>query len=764
MATLEELLAEKERRLSGTEDQAQPPGRLQALLAEKDRRQPAEASLADAIRSFLPPGLREEPREEVGVAARAAVEGVAAIPGMVIDPILNLMERGVRALGREPEQVTVGEAASLLSDQLGLPPGEGLPFEVAKGMAGVSPGVFIGRGLAAAGGPVTRRVGEILAETPGIQTAAGTSGAAASELVEQAGGGPGSQLAAGILAGGATPAAFPRAAARTAARTAPARAAATVGEPVTRPTAADRSASMLESLKTEIPPQPVAAAELAGTARRAAEGGFGSARAARVLAEQAAPDQGAVEAARRLGIEEFLQPDHVSTNQAFRELSQVIKSIPGSRARELELKGFEQIGKRADDLIEEIGGTTDLSALDVSVRSRMSAVQEGLEKQAETLYGQLRDEIPAKAEAAADNLLAFLNGKADDLGGVQFLEPLERRLLKQLSPTDEGVLPTYARLDNTRKQLVRARIAKEGVFKDADSGLIKKLESELLKDQQIVAAQFGQAKTFEAARASVAVRKGLESDMAALFGKNLDGTILSSLSTGIAKLSQGDVSKFMKMLNAIPPEIRKEVVASGLGTAFGKNARNGQLNFTSYAKWFEGLQKNKQAMNALMSNLPKEARKGLTDLFKVSNGIRKATRERITTGRLGSAPIKEALQGADSLMGNVYGLARRSAGTAAAEAVATGVGLPGAGLASGITVSLMRNKGDALKAADDLISSPQFIEAASKATPEAAANLAKTSAFKRYREALGNPSELSRPEDWILSAFRATAQSQPEEN
>ena len=279
-----------------------------------------------------------------------------------------------------------------------------------------------------------------------------------------------------------------------------------------------------------------------------------------------------------------------------------------------------------------------------------------------------------------------------------------------------------------------------------------------------MAERFGQADAFEAARASVAVRKELENDMVSLFGKSLDGTILTGLSTGIKKLSQGDVSKFNKTLSAIPPEIRKEVVASGLGTAFGKNASNGQLNFTTYAKWFEGLQQNTQAMSALMANLPKDARKGLTDLFKVSNGIRKATRERITTGRLNAAPIKEALQGADSLMGKVFGLAQRSAGTAAAEATAATVGLPGAGLASGITVAFMRKKTDALKAADDLINSPRFLDAAANATPEAAANLAKSSVFSRYRAALGNPSELSRPEDWILSALRAEAQSQTEDS
>lgn len=513
-----------------------------------------------------------------------------------------------------------------------------------------------------------------------------------------------------------------------------------------------------------IPSAPVAEVgpslkEVSTAGRKAAEGGLGASRAKRVLAEQAAPDPKVIAAAERLGVSEFLQPDHVSTSQAFREFSQAVKSIPGSKARAAELAGYEQIGKRADDLIEEIGGTTDLSRLDASVKTRMAATQEGLEKQADDLYGKLKESIPAKADAPADNLLGFLESKADDLGGVEFLEPLERGLIKKLSPTAEGAQPTYARLDNIRKQLTASRVRKEGPFKDADTGLIKKLEKELLKDQQLVAKEFGQEELFDAARKSVAVRKGLESDMAALFGKNLDGTILSNLSSGTKKLAEGDVSKFIKLLRAVPEGSRKEVVASGLNAAFGKNARNGQLNFTSYAKWFEGLKANKQAMNALMSNLPKEARKSLTDLYKVSNGIRKASRERITTGRLTEA--RNEIEGADRLMGNIFGLAKRSAGGAAAEVVTTAVGIPGAGISAGIASALTKGKPSVLQAADELINSPEFIQAAAKVTPAAAAKLAKSPAFKRFSTAVGNPRELTNPETWILSALRT--QSQPDE-
>jgi len=502
--------------------------------------------------------------------------------------------------------------------------------------------------------------------------------------------------------------------------------------------------------------QPIS--EIGATARRAAEG---SGRAKRVLAEQAAPDPEVIDAAKRLGVEEYLQPDHVSTNQSFREFSQAVKSIPGSQARAAELAGYEAIGKRADDLIEELGGLTDLSQVDASVKDRLSETITGLEKTADDLYGDLRESIPATAEAPATNVLTFVTENAKELGGRRFLSAAEKRILRDLDPTATGKEPTYALVDNIRRDLTRARVRKEGPFKDSDVGLIKKLEKELLKDQRLVADQFDQAEVFDAARQSVAIRKGLESDMISLFGKNLDKTILGDLSSATKKLSEGDTSKFIKMVKALPAENRQEVVASGLNTAFGKNAKNGQLNFTSYAKWYEGLRNNKKAHAALMSSLPPESRKRLDDLYRVSNGIRKASKERITTGRISA--VKDEIQGADSLMGNIYSLANRSAKVAALEAVTTPLGAPGAGLAVGIASAMKKGKPDVLKAADELINSPQFIRAAVNPNEKTAGALAGTSKFKKFAKELGNPTELADPVNWILAAIRADNASQPEE-
>lgn len=536
----------------------------------------------------------------------------------------------------------------------------------------------------------------------------------------------------------------------------------------------------------------MSAAQLAQTARKAADGGMGSGRASRILAEQVVPDAKVMEAAKRLGIDEYLQPDHVTTNQAYRELAQAVKSVPGSEARAAELTGLEQVAKRADDLIEEIGGTQDVSMLDATVKSRLMSTQRELEAQADELYGALRKGVPARAEAQASNVLGFIKQRSKDLGGEQNLSPMERAILAKLEPKakvphqhgapkaqQQGLLdqfgnplaqpvtrakkqPTYALLDDVRRDLTAARVKREGVFKDADTGLIKKLEQELMKDQRAAIEPYGMLPTFDAARTAVAVRKGLEDDLAALFGKNLDQSLVGDLSGAVKSLPAGDASKLVRLLKTIPEEMRRDVVASGLNTAFGKTARNGQLNFATYSNWYEGLLRNKQAYTALMANLSPQARKQLSDLYRVSKGISSATRERITTGRIQA--VTEEIKGADTLMANIYGVAKRAAVGIAAEAVTTPLGAPGAGIASGLTSAFMKGKPNTMKAADALIASPEFAELTKQAgkpgAKVATLRLAYSKPFTQFIRATGQPRELSNREQWILQAMQAQNQQQ----
>lgn len=511
--------------------------------------------------------------------------------------------------------------------------------------------------------------------------------------------------------------------------------------------------------------------ELATTARTAAEGGLGATRATSVLAGQAAPDPKVLEAARRLGIDEYLQPDHLTTNQAYRELAQAVKSIPGSQTRAAEVQGLNQVGQRADRLITEIGGTTDLSKLNQAVRGQLDSTVTTLSKQADDAYKALRTQIPSQTRGEATNVLNFVERRAADLDGAENLSALEKMVRRKLTPKpikDEAgnVIgmrpPTYALIDDVRRD-VGAAARQAGPFADADTGLAKQLYRLIDDDQFALAQAAGQGESYRLAKRLVQMRKGFEDDMVSLFGRQLDQSLVGKLESATMSLSKGDADKLAKILTAIPKEMRQTVTASALNTAFGKATQNGALNFNTYAKWYEGLLANKQAYAALMANLPQPARKQLSDLYRVASNVSKATRERITTGRIQA--VQQELQGADNLLSNIYGLAKRAAVGLPIEAATTSVGLSGAGIASGLTAALTKGKPNALKAADELISSPEFQRLAvetvstgnnpSKATVKA---VLMSQSFRKFADEVKLPREMSAREKFIVQSLQAESQ------
>ena len=532
--------------------------------------------------------------------------------------------------------------------------------------------------------------------------------------------------------------------------------------------------------------------ELTQVTKKAAEGGIGAKAAKEAVAVNAAPDKETIEAAKRLGIEGYLQPDHVTTNQAFRELSQAVKSIPGSQGRAAELEGLTGIANRADKLIDDLGGTKDVSSLSSEVKDNLQAMYDGLKAKASKLYGELRESMPTKTPVSADSTLAFIKQRADDLGGAKNLTPTEKMILDKLSPqvsksnlvdelaskiknavkpsredvkqyleakasgnTNQTKQPTYALLDDVRRDLTSAKYKQTGPFKDADQYLLEQLEKHLMQDQKRILTDAGLGDKFALAQSTARTYKGIQNDLTSLFGKQVNDTMSAKLSTAMRALPTGNETKLIQLLKSVPKDLRKKVVASGLATAFNKSALNGRISFSDYAKWYEGLKQNKRAFDAIMSNLPLEARGQLADLYKVAKGISLASRERITTGRIQA--IQNEFQRADGLTEAIYKIAGKVSKGAAAEAVSSTMGLPGAGMAAALHSALTEGKTPAIKAADALLASPEFAEsvklAANGNTSQASSRLAYSKPFIRFVRSVGNPRELTNKERFIMQAL-----------
>ena len=426
-----------------------------------------------------------------------------------------------------------------------------------------------------------------------------------------------------------------------------------------------------------------------------------NAKALNIVAEQVMPDKSILSAAKRLGIEDNLQPDHVTTNQSFRELSAAIKSFPTSELKRAEMEGLEEVAKRANRIVEEAAGSNDISSLSAKVQKQMAGTQEELSKKAEELYTKVSAAIPARTTVKADETLTFLKNHADDLGGAKRMLPVERNLLSSLGG-DEPL--TYAFLDQTRKQIGQALRKNTGPFANSESGMLKKMYSTLSDDQEAVANAAGHGDLFKAAKATVKVRKGLEDDMVSLFGKDLGDNIVSSLNSGMKNLSKGDTKAFVDTINAVPKNLRPEVAASGLNYAF---ERAGKMSFAKFADWHKGLVRNREAYNALAENLPLSTLKQLNSLAKVSDGIRKSTREFIATGRL--MVVKDELKDAETAIGKLYdGVKAVGKKGLAAEVASSSLGAPGVGLATAVGAALQRTKTPGHVAADNLLNSSEF--------------------------------------------------------
>jgi hypothetical protein len=515
--------------------------------------------------------------------------------------------------------------------------------------------------------------------------------------------------------------------------------------------------------------------ELIETTLRAGDRSFvpgRKSRAMEILAGETAPDPKVVEAAKRLGIDEFLQPDHVTTNQVYRELAQAVKSIPGSEARSAEMKGLEQVGKRASDLIDEIGGTKDFSTLSSNVQTALQKQVDDLASKSSKIYDDvINPTIPKRVEVNAENILNYIRTRAEDLGGFQNLSPMEKEIFGKLAPRKvkvDGVevekLPTYTLLDDVRKD-IGSGYKGTGPFKDADRGQLDQLYSRLSQDQMSVAAKFGVDDALKQANSLVQIRKGIEQDMTALFGKQLHQSMVSKLDKSFKALTKGDEKQLIALLKSVPADMRSEVVASGMKTAFGRASMDRPISFNDYAKFYEGLLQNKKAYAAVMSNLPQESRKQLSDLYRVSKSVAKASRERINTGRL--TAVTDQLKDADSLIGGIIGMAQKSAGVTVLETGARALGAPGAGVALWSVFALGKDKSSRQKVADSVLSSPELLRASklvAEGQTEAGANvLAKSKAFARFAKEMGIPQDLNAKTQWILSTMQTGRQMADEQ-
>lgn len=428
-------------------------------------------------------------------------------------------------------------------------------------------------------------------------------------------------------------------------------------------------------------------------------------------AEEVRPNQSVIDAATRLGLDDALLPSHFSNNPTYRAIEQGLKSIPASQLAAQEQAAIRALSQKADDLIEVAGGQQNRVALSDKFKTESTKSIDSLTSQSDAIYGEIGRAIPARTEVNAVNTLDLLRNKADDLGGLENLSTAEKMILSRLGGktkvNPDGTItahpPTYALVDNTRKQIGAAISKNEGPFKDQTSAELKQLYAAITDDQAAVVTAAGLGDKWGVAKNLVLQRKQLEDHLVTALGKDLSGSLGAKLTPAVQNVRKGNVAQFNQIISATPPHMRQEVVASALNDAFTLGSRKEQqLHIPGFVDWYSGAQRN-GALTAVTRHLPPDASKRLHDLYVVANGIRTAKANEISTGRIQS--LLDQFDKDGGTVSKIYSIGKK---IAVAEGVTSAVGLPGAGTASVIASTLGAKKTARTIAADKLIASHQF--------------------------------------------------------
>ncbi|OCJ30578.1 hypothetical protein [Serratia sp. 14-2641] len=467
------------------------------------------------------------------------------------------------------------------------------------------------------------------------------------------------------------------------------------------------------------------------------------------LAGNVNPDQRVIQAAQDVGFPIDLAPAAwTSKNRPYVEFERALKSLPGSKLAEQDRIALGALNKTADDFITNLKGNPDLSVVSQSVADSMNATREKMAVATRGLYKKVDAKIPAATEVDAAPVIDFVKDRLKGLGGERsLLNPGERKILATLSPRQikdsTGAVvgtkgPTYAALDQTRKDIGQAKRSATGPFAGADSALLGQLEGRLLEAQRGAVQKTApdMLGVFDAARASTRARKELEDNIVKLYGRNKDGDIVNNMRTSINMLANGSTSNFNRLMKNVPADMRQYVAASALSKALtGKGTTPGvAIDPTQYANWYRGMMRNSQSRKALAQNIPPGGMKALRDMYVFNDGISKALKSDIQTGKIIS--IKDAFDEASQLGDAIV---NRTAKSVLGK-------VPFVGEPIGNMVAAANSTSKRMEIATDMISSPEFRNlarqqavwnnASARQVKIAEAALKKSDRYKRWTSTL----------------------------
>lgn len=420
----------------------------------------------------------------------------------------------------------------------------------------------------------------------------------------------------------------------------------------------------------------------------------------------------------------------LSRNQQYREVEGGLRALPGSDLNQQAIRFVEATKRKADELIETFGGVKDKALLSDQFREDTLRTIDDLAESANEVYSQIDAGVRKSETAIPESTIDFLYSKADELGGIENLQPKFKKLIRDLEEN-----PTIGLIDQRRKDMGQAAFKNSGLFKDAEEGFAKAIYGRLTDDMNNILESKGMKEISDTGKALVKERKLLEGNLQSLLGKQLSKDLTTVLGSATKGLSQGRVKQFVDTVNKIPKEYRQKAVVTSLNDIFrGRGQGMDAFNANDYLKFWNELQRNPRARTALFKELPKGSRGALAGLAEIAKGISQSDRTVIRTGVI------------QSFFEPNTGLVSKMLGNAGRIMAANNAGPAGSALYSTVSDFLSQSTSPSQRVAS-LIATPQFQNTVKMAINEKVTNPAKASAkLKAASEKLKRTRQY---QDWV---------------
>ena len=482
----------------------------------------------------------------------------------------------------------------------------------------------------------------------------------------------------------------------------------------------------------------------------------GNSQAQQQLAREARTNPELIQMAEDMGID--MPIEAIVEDKTVQSVLTALKNTETSPAQITFNAKVEAAVKRADEIMEELGASVDLSQISQNVLDAMKNTQTSLLSQARNLYKQVDVDVPRNTIVEGRETINVLQKKADELRGVDRLSRGERDLLKQMQSG------TYTReaVKREKGKLQQTVFAKEDPFMGVDKFDKIKLISALREDELDAIRRVGgedAAERTEAAWAATAKQKSLESQIVNAFGKDLEGSVAAKINSALLSGAKGDITNINKILDLIPKELRGEVLLSSImNLSRGKTEKGvDQFNFSNFSKFMKQLNQQSAVRDRVMVELPAGVPQTLNNLARLSNRINAAQAAGSKTGASLYPQIQEIIDNLNSERLLVRFM-KSPLVRGAAVGAAAGTLDPAAGAALGTLVAALQkspvNTRDEL---NKLIATPKFqqlmisVATQPRTRSEVIRDLAKTPEYQSWAQVSG----IKNPDSWLTGAVAA---------